>query len=104
MGPGSGNPGYGRREVTVIVTTLASMGPGSGNPGYGHAGLPMGEDRLVLQWVQGRVILVMGGDYNFKHGWCEQLQWVQGRVTLVMGRTALASGLRARCFNGSRVG
>src|SRR5436190_1117559 len=58
MGPGSDNPGYGRRRYRLGAPLEASMGPGSDNPGYQEHPEPrVGSCRL--QWVRGLITPVI---------------------------------------------
>ncbi len=62
----------------------ASMGPRSDNRGYGGIGYRPIVSGMVLQWVHGRITVVMHRASRFTVPLSRELQWVHGRITVVM--------------------
>ena len=59
------------------------MGPRSDNRGYAIAPITHMSGSAGLQWVHGRITVVMGSK-NVPNARCARLQWVHGRITVVM--------------------
>src|ERR1700722_10101943 len=61
MGPRSDNRGYGQQGTRQDPVRRASMGPRSDNRGYVSTRPPAGFASGSLQWVHGRITVVMAG-------------------------------------------
>ena len=83
MGPRSDNRGYVATTAIIPAADLASMGPRSDNRGYALDERTELVVNLTLQWVHGRITVVMK-DHHHNAGLHDALQWVHGRITVVM--------------------
>ncbi len=88
MGPRSNNRGYGRSEAGDGRANRASMGPRSNNRGYVVEPVRRGRNPQ-LQWVHGRITVVMWAAAKYPGGGTPELQWVHGRITVVMSEIRL---------------
>src|SRR2546422_825853 len=72
-----------RAEDLLANAGGASMGPRSDNRGMASASPRKRPTALALQWVHGRITVVMGTASALGIG-SSTLQWVHGRITVVM--------------------
>ena len=79
------------------------MGPRSDNRGYAPLVISVMFFSDPLQWVHGRITVVM---LETIKGWrgAVKLQWVHGRITVVMGSDLPGPSDDEWGFNGSTVG
>ncbi len=88
MGPRSDNRGYvlGTSRQLLAWQSIASMGPRSDNRGYAGYGpvVTYNDGDVWLQWVHGRITVVMDDGDGLAERWRRELQWVHGRITVVM--------------------
>ena len=79
------------------------MGPRSDNRGYVSALRRRQICLSPLQWVHGRITVVMEASL-FSSARFSRLQWVHGRITVVMGLIRQRGDGAHEGFNGSTVG
>src|SRR5579871_1174370 len=103
MGPRSDNRGYQSQAGRRKACPKASMGPRSDNRGYQKSGGTSLPTPMRLQWVHGRMTVVIVNVEVIKgENWW--LQWVHGRITVVISEIRRGELLGKCSFNGSTVG